>query len=156
MESFEKAKNNPERIKAIILIDPNNPTGFPMQKEILERITEIAEKNNSLILTDEVYAEFFSDNTSIVQIPEARKRTIRINALSKIERGTGIRVGDIYIAPRRANLSLQRSLSQIVLDSPKNTMMFVGFSFLPNQQGVRLLVFFSIFQEFLVHHKFWH
>jgi len=99
MESFEKAKNNSERIKSIILIDPNNPTGFPMQKEILERISEIAEKNNSLILTDEVYAEFFSGNTSIVQIPEARKRTIRLNALSKIERGTGIRVGDIYIAP---------------------------------------------------------
>ena len=98
-ESFNAAKNHPDRIKSIILIDPNNPTGFSMSREILEKIAEIAEKNNSIILSDEVYAEFFPGNFSIVQIPSARKRTVRLNALSKIERGTGIRVGDIYLSP---------------------------------------------------------
>jgi aspartate/methionine/tyrosine aminotransferase len=98
-ESFKKAKANPERIKAIILIDPNNPTGFPLEQDVLEKIADIAEEHNSIILSDEVYAQFFENNASIVQIPRARKRTIRINALSKIERATGVRFGDVYLAP---------------------------------------------------------
>ncbi len=98
-ESFEKAKNNPERIKAIVLINPNNPTGFPLEKEVLEKIADIAQQHNSLILSDDVYAQFFEGNTSIVQIEKAKKRTIRLNALSKIERATGVRFGDVYLAP---------------------------------------------------------
>lgn len=98
-ESFEKAKNNKERIKAIILINPNNPTGFPLEKDVLEKIADIAEEHNSIILSDDVYAQFFENNVSIVEIPKARKRTIRINALSKIERATGVRFGDVYMAP---------------------------------------------------------
>lgn len=98
-ESFRKALENQDRIKAIIMIDPNNPTGFPFGKETLEKIAAIAEKHNSIILSDEVYAEFFANKTSIVNIESARKRTIRLNAISKIERGTGVRMGDIYLAP---------------------------------------------------------
>jgi len=98
-ESFERAKKSSKRIKAIILIDPNNPTGFPLKKTDLEKISEIAEKHNSIILSDEVYAQFFPEKTSIVNIESARKRTIRINALSKIERATGVRFGDVYLSP---------------------------------------------------------
>lgn len=97
--SFIAAKNSAQRIKAIILIDPNNPTGFPLETHILEKIAEIAEENNAIILSDEVYAEFFPGKQSIVQIPAAQKRTIRVNSLSKIERATGLRFGDIYLPP---------------------------------------------------------
>jgi aspartate/methionine/tyrosine aminotransferase len=98
-KSFQLASSHNERIKAIILIDPNNPTGFPLDKGTLEKITDIAEKNNSIILSDEVYSQFFSEKESIVSIEEAKKRTIRLNALSKIERSTGVRLGDVYLAP---------------------------------------------------------
>lgn len=106
-ESFEKAKNNTERIKAIILINPNNPTGFPLEKEVLEKIADIAEEHNSIILSDDVYAQFFENNISIVQIPKVRKRTIRLNALSKIERATGVRFGDVYLAPEARDFIAQ-------------------------------------------------
>lgn len=98
-ESIQNALNASERIKAIILIDPNNPTGFPIETEVLERIADIAEKHNSLILTDEVYASFFPGKSSIVQIERAKKRTIRLDAISKIERSTGVRLGSLYLAP---------------------------------------------------------
>jgi aspartate/methionine/tyrosine aminotransferase len=98
-ESFLKAKNSSDRIKAIILIDPNNPTGFPLDSSVLQKIADIAEAHNSIILSDEVYSQFFDGKKSIVQIDSARKRTIRINALSKIERATGVRFGDVYLSP---------------------------------------------------------
>ena len=97
-ESFVNAKNFSKRIKAIILIHPNNPSGFPISEENLTKIAEIAEKNNAVILSDEVYAQFFDNFKSIVQIEAAKKRSLRLNALSKIERGTGLRLGDFYIS----------------------------------------------------------
>lgn len=96
-ESFFAAQRHPKRIKAIIIIDPNNPTGFPFSEDILQKITSIAEQNNAIILSDEVYAEFFERKKSIIHFPEAKKRTVRLNALSKIERATGLRFGDFYM-----------------------------------------------------------
>lgn len=97
--SFAAALNSAVRIKAIVLVDPSNPSGFSLSQATLTKLTEIAEKHNSLILSDEVYAEFFQQNFSLVQIPAARKRLIRLSALSKTERSTGIRFGDLYLAP---------------------------------------------------------
>ncbi len=96
-DSFEKARKHKQRIKAIIMIDPNNPTGFALSQSILEKIAEIAETSNSIILSDEVYAEFFEGKESIIHMPGAKKRTVRLNALSKIERATGVRLGDAYL-----------------------------------------------------------
>lgn len=107
-ESFQNAKNSSERIKAIILIDPNNPTGFPLEPDVLEKIANIAEEHNSVILSDEVYSQFFEGKTSIVLFENARKRTIRINALSKIERSTGVRFGDVYLSPEAQKFIAER------------------------------------------------
>lgn len=109
-ESFEKAKNCNERIKAIVIIDPNNPSGFPFSEDVLNKIADIAEENNAVILTDEVYNQFFKEKKSIVSIDRARKRTICINALSKIERGTGVRFGDLYLAPEARSFIAEKIL----------------------------------------------
>lgn len=90
LEAFEG------RLSAIILIDPNNPTGFSLSEEALQKVAEIAEKHNALIMTDEVYASFFPKKKTIVDFcPE---RVIRIDARSKIERSTGLRFGDMFIS----------------------------------------------------------
>ncbi len=98
-EEAQKLKNSQKHIKAFILIDPNNPTGFPSSENFLHTIADICEIHNSIIITDEVYFPFFDGaNASIIQIKNARKRTVRIDSLSKIERATGLRVGDIYVS----------------------------------------------------------
>lgn len=97
-KNVEDLKNSKNRIKAFVLIDPNNPTGFPANEKLLKVIEEIAEAHNALIVTDEVYFRFFENKKSIASLPLARKRTIRIDSLSKIQRGTGLRVGDIYVS----------------------------------------------------------
>ncbi len=112
-DSFFAAQNHSKRIKAIIIIDPNNPTGFPFSEDILIKIASIAEQNNAVILSDEVYSQFFENKKSIIHIPEAKKRTIRINALSKIERATGVRFGDYYMPPETRDYIAQQIIEPV-------------------------------------------
>lgn len=99
-KSIQALEDYPERIKCFVLIDPNNPTGHLAPEKFKKRIVEMAEKHNSIILTDEVYSSFFSGNSSIWC--SAKKRTLRIDARSKIERSTGLRFGD-YLLPATSN-----------------------------------------------------
>ncbi|MCT4592218.1 MAG: pyridoxal phosphate-dependent aminotransferase [Candidatus Gracilibacteria bacterium] len=99
-ESRKKINEFEGNIKAVILIDPNNPTGLVATEMFKDTICRIAEKHNSIILTDEVYSLFFSNMTFIQ--PKSPKRVIRINGRSKIERSTGLRFAD-YMIPEETN-----------------------------------------------------
>lgn len=94
--SFEVLKNA-KGVKLLVLIDPNNPTGFSMDDETMEILAKFAKEQDAIIITDEVYSAFFEDRKSILDLcPE---RTLRIQARSKIERSTGLRFGDVLICP---------------------------------------------------------
>ena len=93
---------------AILFCNPNNPTGTIFPKEDLLKIAELAENKKFFILSDEVYKDFIydfafpSDGTagraffSLAQIPELRKRVIRIFSLSKAYAMTGWRIGFMH------------------------------------------------------------
>jgi len=126
-EDTEVLKNSKKRIKAFILIDPNNPTGFPSSEAFLQAIADICEVHNALIITDEVYFPFFdTPKASIVQIPSAKKRTVRIDSLSKIERATGLRVGDIYVSDE-ANKYISYEILKDVLPKEYETVRNLFF-----------------------------
>jgi len=95
-ESLEHLEKFEEKIQAIILIDPNNPTGFSLGQSGLERIAAVAKKHDSIIISDEVYSSFFDKKKTVVDY--APERTLRIDARSKIERSTGIRFGDMFVS----------------------------------------------------------
>jgi aminotransferase len=81
-----------KKIKMISMIDPNNPTGHMIQPEQLKKIAELARKLDAIILTDEIYAEFFLERrTSIIDF--APERTLLLGGASKIQRSTGLRLG---------------------------------------------------------------
>ncbi len=117
-EKIEKLKNSYDRIKCIVLINPNNPTGFAANKKFLEAIADLAEVHNSLIVTDEVYHRFFDDNFSITNIKSARKRLLRIDSISKIERSTGLRVGNIYVSKEANKYISEEILGHYLGDYP--------------------------------------
>jgi len=85
---------------AILFCNPNNPTGTIFSKEDLLKIAELAGKKNFFILSDEVYKDFIylreSGFFSLAQIPELRKRVIRIFSLSKAYAMTGWRIGFLH------------------------------------------------------------
>ncbi len=134
---IEEFKNSKNRIKAIVLIDPNNPTGFGADGGFLTSIAEIAEENNSMIITDEVYFRFFKNKKSIISVPKAKKRLIRIDSISKIERSTGVRSGDIYLS-KEANKFLSENVVNSYLGDYDDLFHLLRFSKSPGGKNIGL------------------
>jgi len=83
------------KTKAIMICSPNNPTGTMLNKEELQKIAEIANRYDLLILSDEIYAELVYDEsyTSMAAINGMKERTILISGFSKGFAMTGWRLG---------------------------------------------------------------
>lgn len=84
-----------EKTKAIVVINPNNPTGVVYSREILQQIVDVARENDLLILSDEIYDRILYDgavHTSIATLaPDLL--CITYNGLSKAYRVAGYRAG---------------------------------------------------------------
>lgn len=84
-----------DRTKAIVIINPNNPTGAVYPKEVLQEIVEIAREYELMIFADEIYDRLVLDgieHTSIASLaPDVF--CITLNGLSKSHMVAGFRVG---------------------------------------------------------------
>lgn len=93
-ENLEKAITS--KTKAILINSPANPTGAVASRELLEKIADIAIKNDLLVIFDEVYKYLLYDNLkfcNIASIPGMKERTVVIDSCSKTYAMTGWRVG---------------------------------------------------------------
>lgn len=83
------------RTRAIVLINPNNPTGATYSREILERIVAIAAKHNLLLMADEIYDHILYDDATFQPLaPLAGDLPcLSFGGLSKVHRACGWRVG---------------------------------------------------------------
>ena len=88
------------RTKAIFYCNPNNPTGTIYSKEQLLGLAELAKKYNLYLISDEVYKDFIFDSNekifSLAELPELRKRVIRLFSFSKSYAMTGWRVAYLH------------------------------------------------------------
>lgn len=84
-----------DKTKAIVLINPNNPTGAVYPEEILQGIIELARKHNLIIFSDEIYDKILYDEAK--HIPTASLANdvliITMGGLSKNYRIAGFRAG---------------------------------------------------------------
>lgn len=89
-----KSKITPNT-KAIVIINPNNPTGALYPKEILEEIVEIARQNDLIIFADEIYDRLVMDGGEHIAIASLAPDVfcVSMNGLSKSHRVAGFRVG---------------------------------------------------------------
>lgn len=83
------------RTKAIVVINPNNPTGAVYPKHILEGIVELARKHNLIILSDEIYDKILYDDAVHIPIASLAPDVLSITygGLSKSYRVAGFRAG---------------------------------------------------------------
>lgn len=83
------------KTKAIVVINPNNPTGALYPKEILEEIVEIARQNDLIIFADEIYDRLVMDGGEHIAIASLAPDVfcVSMNGLSKSHRVAGFRVG---------------------------------------------------------------
>ncbi|MFT5452502.1 MAG: alanine-synthesizing transaminase, partial [Enterobacterales bacterium] len=90
--------------KAIVIINPNNPTGAVYSKELLQDITAVARENNLIIYSDEIYDKVLFDGAKHIPIATLSDDVfcITFGGLSKNYRVAGFRMGwMILTGPKR-------------------------------------------------------
>jgi alanine-synthesizing transaminase len=92
------------RTKAIVVINPNNPTGAVYPREVLDEIAAIARERQLVVLSDEIYDKILYDDA--VHVPFAQVApdlfTLTFNGLSKAYRVAGFRAGWMVVhGPKR-------------------------------------------------------
>jgi len=94
IEEFEKAIT--EKTKAIMICNPNNPTGYLYSKEELEVLRKIVKKYDLYLFADEVYREFCYDGTthySVMNLEGIDDNVVLFDSVSKRYSACGIRIG---------------------------------------------------------------
>ncbi|MDU0479105.1 pyridoxal phosphate-dependent aminotransferase [Staphylococcus chromogenes] len=84
-----------DKTKAIVVINPNNPTGAVYSRETLQKIVEVAREHELLILADEIYDRILYDDAEHISIATLCPDLLCItfNGLSKAYRVAGYRAG---------------------------------------------------------------
>ena len=91
-----------DKTKMIVIVNPSNPTGGVLSRETLEKLSQLAIKNDLLVVADEIYSQLVYDDTkhvSIASFPGMKERTITLGGFSKAYSMTGWRLG-YMCAPR--------------------------------------------------------
>ena len=95
-----------ERTKAVILCNPNNPTGKVFTREEMEFISSLCREFDALCFTDEIYEHILYpredrevEHISMAQLEGMRDRTVVVNSMSKTYSVTGWRVGYVIAPP---------------------------------------------------------
>lgn len=86
--------------KAIVLINPNNPTGAVYSREVLLEIVELARQHNLVIMADEIYDKILYDDAQHVCIASLATDVLCLtfNGLSKSYRVAGFRSGWVVVS----------------------------------------------------------
>jgi aminotransferase len=100
-----------DRTKAIVLCNPNNPTGAVFTRDDLETVAALCRRWDVLAVTDEIYEHILYDgrkHTSIATLDGMSERSVTISGMSKTYAVTGWRIGTIVAPPH-----LTRSFRQV-------------------------------------------
>src|SRR5690606_13916549 len=88
------------RTRAIVVINPNNPTGAVYSRECLTAIARIAEKHGLVMLADEIYDRMVYDDAEFIPMATLCRNTLcgTFSGLSKVYRACGCRVGWVALS----------------------------------------------------------
>ena len=99
----EVARLVTDRTRAIVVINPNNPTGAVYSRQVLEGLAAIAEKHHLVFCADEIYDEMLYGDAEFIPTAPLAKHTLCLTfaGLSKIYRACGLRVGWLVFSGER-------------------------------------------------------
>jgi alanine-synthesizing transaminase len=92
-----------DRTRALVVINPNNPTGAVYPRDVLARLAGIAERRHLVLCADEIYDEMLYDGVEFVPLATLAKHglCLTFGGLSKIYRACGLRVGWLVFSGER-------------------------------------------------------
>jgi aspartate/methionine/tyrosine aminotransferase len=108
------------RVKAIVLITPNNPTGAEYPGGLLAEFAALARENGSALIVDETYRDFDSRTGrphDLFADPDWRDTLIHLYSFSKAFRLTGHRTGAIITSPERL-AEVEKFMDSIAICAP--------------------------------------
>src|ERR1700684_4524944 len=90
------------RTRALVVINPNNPTGAVYPRGVLEGLVRIAERAGLVLYSDEIYDQMLYDGAQFVPLATLAPDTLcaTLSGLSKIYRACGYRVGWVSFSGR--------------------------------------------------------
>lgn len=109
VEEFERLIT--PRTKAILICNPNNPTGYVYTREEMEAIADIASRHNLFLFSDEVYREFcYSDRpyVSAMSLEKVWDSAVLLDSVSKRYNECGIRVGCLVCRDAEVRASVMK------------------------------------------------
>ncbi len=109
-----------EKTKAILVCNPNNPTGYLYTKEELEVLKKLALKHDLYLIADEVYREFVYDgkvHSSVMNLEGLEQNTILIDSVSKRYSACGFRIG-MMISRNKELMATALKFAQARLSPP--------------------------------------
>jgi alanine-synthesizing transaminase len=104
------------RTRALVLINPNNPTGAVYPRALLERLVAVARRHGLLLLTDEIYDEILYDGAPFQPLAEVAGEhpCLSFGGLSKVHRACGYRVGWLSLSGDPARTAAYRDALQLL------------------------------------------
>lgn len=126
------------KTKAILICNPNNPTGYLYSKAEMEQLEDICLRNQLFLFSDEAYREFCYEGeyTSALHLKKIQEQVILMDTISKRYSACGARIGafvtknrEVYLAALKlaqARLSppgLAQILGEAAVDLPMITLM---------------------------------
>ncbi|MFH1298100.1 MAG: pyridoxal phosphate-dependent aminotransferase [Bacteroidota bacterium] len=118
ISSFEKAIT--PRTKAIMICNPNNPTGYLYSLEELETLKEIIRKYDLFLFSDEVYREFCYDGKkhhSVMNLKGVENHVVLVDSVSKRYSACGVRIG-VMISRNKKVMATAMKFAQARLSPP--------------------------------------
>lgn len=118
IEEFEKYIT--PKTKAILICNPNNPTGYLYSREEIEKLGELVKKHNLFLIADEVYREFVYDGTehfSVMHLKGIEQNTILVDSVSKRYSACGFRIG-MLVSKNKDVMTTAMKFAQARLSPP--------------------------------------
>ncbi len=117
IEDFEKSITS--KTKAIVICNPNNPTGYLYSRDEMETLKQIIKKHNLYLFADEAYREFCyaDEHTSAMHLTDVDDNIVLMDTISKRYSACGGRIG-AFVTKNQELLNATMKFAQARLSPP--------------------------------------
>ena len=105
LDAAEIEQRITDKTRAIVVINPNNPTGAVYQRAELEKVAALAQSRQLVVFSDEIYDHMLFDDAEHVPMATLVKHTLcaTFSGLSKVYRACGLRVGWVSFSGEKSH-----------------------------------------------------